>query len=235
MLVPEHFDGNRLASNDPVGQQLEMAPLVSREDRLPQSIQFICGVDVAYDTRSDRLFAAAVMLCAADLSVIETATVETRATFPYSPGVFSLRELPPLVEAVEKLNRQPDLIVCDGQGLAHPRRFGLACHLGVYLDRATIGCAKTRLIGEFGPLGPRRGDYSPLEDANEIIGSVLRTQDFVRPLFVSIGHRISLPTARDWILRLTPRFRLPETTRMANHVVNEYRRITCSGLDSPIR
>ncbi len=209
-----------LSEDDARRLQSELAALVVAEDRLPAPVARVAGVDVAYDTASDRMFAAVVVLDAATLTVLETATAEAQASFPYVPGLFSFRELPPLAAALEKLAVAPDLVVCDGQGRAHPRRFGLACHLGVAYDLPTIGCGKTRLLGTFTEPGPGRGDWAPLIDGNETVGAVLRTQRGVKPLFVSLGHRVSLSTACDWILRLTPHFRLPETTRRANHWVN---------------
>ena len=125
-------------------------------------------------------------------------------------------------EAIEVAKQnKPDLIVCDGQGYAHPRRFGLACHLGVLFDVPTIGCGKTRLLGEADTPGKERGEITPLIDNNEIIGNVLRTQADVNPIYVSIGHRITLATACEWVLKLSPKYRLPETTRMADQLVRK--------------
>ena len=123
------------------------------------------------------------------------------------------------IKALAKLKNIPDLIICDGQGYAHPRRFGLACHLGVIFDIATIGCGKTRLLGEHELPGENRGDSAPLMDQDEIIGSVLRTQTKIKPIYVSVGHKISLATACDWVLTFSPKYRLPETTRQADQVV----------------
>jgi len=160
------------------------------------------------------------VLNALTLQVVETVVVEDIAIFPYIPGLFSFRELPSLIKAFDKLEHTPDLVVCDGQGLAHPRRFGLACHLGVVFDIPTIGCGKARLIGEANEPGEKRGSFEPLIDSGEIVGNVLRTQDGINPIYVSVGHRVSLGTACDWVLRLTPKYRLPETTRKADQAVN---------------
>jgi deoxyribonuclease V len=203
--------------------QVELGGQVITGDALPAAVQLVVGVDVAYDTESERLFAAAVVLEAESLSIVESATATAEATFPYVPGLFSFRELPSLAAALEKLNCRPDLIVCDGHGIAHPRRFGLACHLGLLYDLPTIGCGKTRLIGDFDKPGPSRGDWSPLVVQGETVGRALRTQTSVNPVFVSTGHRISLATACEWVLRLSPQYRLPETTRLANRLVNEMR------------
>jgi deoxyribonuclease V len=199
--------------------QAKLAKQVVATDDV-SDIRTIAGVDVAYDPHSQRLVAAAVVLDAATLTVLETAVAEDVERFPYIPGLFSFRELPPIALALEQLKITPDLIVCDGQGLAHPRRFGLACHLGVLFDVPTIGCGKTRLIGHALEPGNTRGESSPLMDGEEVIGSWLRTQTGVRPVYVSVGNRISLSTACDWLIRLSPKYRLPETTRMADQLVN---------------
>lgn len=140
---------------------------------------------------------------------------------PYVPGLFSFRELPPLVLALEQLDITPDLIVCDGQGIAHPRRFGLACHLGLLFDVPTIGCGKTRLLGQEEELERKRGNAGALRDGDEIIGSVVCTQDGIKPVYVSTGHRVSRQTANEWIVRLSPNYRLPETTRHADELVKK--------------
>jgi deoxyribonuclease V len=182
----------------------------------------VAGVDAAYDERHDQQVAAAVVLDADDLNLIEYAIAREAVRFPYIPGLFAFRELPTILQALNKLNRMPDLIVCDGQGLAHPRRFGLACHLGVLCDIATIGCSKTPLTGEAKIPGPNRGDRAPLADGDEIVGAVLRTQDSIKPVYVSVGHRVSLNTACQWILRLASRYRLPQTTRRADQIVRRH-------------
>ena len=189
------------------------------------------GADVLYDPQSPQadLYAAVVVLDVESLRVVEVAAVRARARFPYVPGYLSFREIPPLLDAFAKLEAVPDLIVCDGQGRAHPRRFGLACHLGVLLDRPTFGCAKSRLIGEYREPGPRRGAHTRLCDGREVIGEVVRTRSFVKPVFVSVGHRISLETARRTALRLAPRYRLPEPVRAAHREVNRLRRLDALG------
>lgn len=199
--------------------QKELAAKVVKTDQFNE-IKLIAGVDVAYKKDNDNLVAAVVVLDANSLEIVETATAEDKVQFPYIPGLFSFRELPPLIQAFAKLQHSPDLVVCDGQGYAHPRRFGLACHLGVIFDIPTIGCGKTRLLGEHQDPSPIRGAIAPLMDHNEVIGNVLRTQTRINPIYVSIGHRISLSTACDWILKLSPKYRLPETTRQADQLVN---------------
>ncbi|WP_233635946.1 deoxyribonuclease V [Hymenobacter setariae] len=200
-------------------QQQHLRQLVRAQDELPDNVKTVAGVDVAYEKDSNRLVAAVVVLDATSLAVEQVVSHYGEATFPYVPGLFSFRELPAILLALEKLPLQPDLIICDGQGLAHPRRFGLACHLGVVTGIPTIGCAKTRLLGEYGPLAASRGSYESLVDNGEVIGRAIRTQTGKNPVFVSIGHKVSLDTAADWVLRLAPTYRLPETTRAADHAV----------------
>ncbi|CAM2799333.1 deoxyribonuclease V [Saccharomonospora xinjiangensis] len=191
------------------------------------AVRTVAGVDVAYERDGDRLAAAAVVLDYASLEVVETSTVIATAEFPYEPGLFAFRELPAVVEALRGLTTTPDLIVCDGHGLAHPRRFGLACHLGLLADVPTFGVAKTVFVGEFVPPASRRGAWSPLTVGDEgwgngeNIGAVVRTRDGVKPVFVSVGHRISLDTARAHTITLSPHTRLPETTRRADHLSRE--------------
>lgn len=197
--------------------QKTLAAQVITEDRFDE-IRVVAGVDVAYGNDDDQIKAAVVLLDADTLEVVETAVSEDEATFPYIPGLFSFREMPSLIKAFESLNTSPDLVVCDGHGYAHPRRFGLACHLGVVFDIPAIGCGKTRLIGEYDEPGINRGDYGLLLDNGETVGAVLRTQTNVKPVFVSTGHRISLESACKWILQLSPKYRLPETTRAADQL-----------------
>ncbi|MCB2406863.1 deoxyribonuclease V [Hymenobacter lucidus] len=202
-------------------QQRLLAAQVVRHDQLPTTIRTVAGVDVAYAQHSDQLVAAAVLLDAATLEIRHTAVVRLGAAFPYIPGLFSFRELPPIQQALAQLPEAPDLVICDGQGLAHPRRFGLACHLGVATGLPTIGCAKTRLVGSYHALGHPRGSTAELVLDGEVVGQALRTQPGINPLFVSIGHRVSLATACHWVLRCAPTYRQPETTRAADHLVNQ--------------
>lgn len=207
-----------LTESDALILQQELARKVIKEDAL-NDINYIAGVDVAYHEKIDKQIASVVIMDSKSLEAIETSIVEDVSHFPYIPGLFSFRELPSIAKALSDLKTTPDLIVCDGQGIAHPRRFGLASHLGIIFDVPTIGCGKTRLHGQFEEPGIKRGDYTPLIDNGEIIGNTLRTQDNIKPVYVSIGHRISLQTACEWVLRLSPKYRLPETTRQADHAV----------------
>ena len=182
---------------------------------VPTEIRTVAGVDVDY---SDAGRAAIVVLSFPDLAPVTQAVATVSSPFPYVPGLLSFRECPSALAAWEQLTVKPDLIICDGQGLAHPRRFGLACHMGVLLDIPSIGCAKTHFIGTYDEPGPHAGDSTPLRDGDEVIGYVLRTRADTKPLFVSIGHKIDLDTAADFVLRCTRGFRLPETTRAADHL-----------------
>ncbi|GIG59104.1 endonuclease V [Longispora fulva] len=184
----------------------------------PTNPRTVAGLDVAYADGSDRVAAAVVVLDAGNLLPVQQATATGLATFPYVPGLFAFRELPTLLEALAQLTVTPDVLVCDGQGLAHPERFGLACHVGLETGLPTIGVAKTLFIGEYEEPGDQRGDWSPLTDGGEVIGRVLRTRAGVKPVFVSVGHRFDLDSATELTLALTPRYRLPETTRAADQL-----------------
>ena len=178
----------------------------------------VAGLDVAYAKDSDELAGAVVVLDARTLEPIEQKATEGVARFPYIPGLLAFREIPALVDALRQLRTVPDVLVCDGYGIAHPRRFGLACHLGALTGLPSIGVAKTAFIGRYAEPAAHRGAFSPLVDGDEVIGRVLRTRDGVKPVFVSIGSGISLDAATELVLALTPRYRLPETTRAADHL-----------------
>lgn len=182
----------------------------------PEAVRHVVGLDVAYARDSDELAAAAVVLDARTHAVVERSVVRGRAAFPYVPGLFAFREIPSLIAAIEGLDTTLDLLVCDGYGLAHPRRFGLACHLGVLTGVPTIGVGKTPFVGTHTTPGERRGDASDLVHEDDVVGRVLRTRDGIKPVFVSIGHGVDLDTACAHVLALTPRHRLPETTRVAD-------------------
>ncbi|WP_458091703.1 endonuclease V [Streptomyces malaysiensis] len=180
----------------------------------------VVGVDVAYDDERDLVAAAAVALDARGLDIVAEATAVGRVTFPYVPGLPAFREIPAVLDALgdldRRLGRRPDLVVCDGYGLAHPRRFGLASHLGVLTGLPTIGVAKNLFGFRHADPGPRRGDWAPLLDGEEEVGRALRTRDGVKPLFVSVGHRVTITDACAYTLHLARDFRQPETTRRAD-------------------
>ena len=182
----------------------------------PDQIETVAGVDVSF--HNDHAQAAVVVLCFPDLEPVDWAVARVEASVPYVPGLLTFREGPGVLAALERLAIWPDLLIFDGHGLAHPRRVGLAAHMGAILDQPSIGCAKSRLTGTYQEPGHRVGDWSPLHDKGQVIGAVLRTRPRVRPVFVSIGHRVDLPTAIDLVLRCTKGYRLPQTTRYAHQV-----------------
>lgn len=196
-----------------------LAPLVESVDRLG-TVSLVAGVDV-HVSGEGLGRAAVVVLDAESLEPRHLAVAERATGFPYVPGLLSFRELPVALDCFERLGVMPDLVLCDGQGRAHPRRLGLACHLGLALDVPTIGVAKSRLVGSHEPVGEERGARAPLVDGHDVVGAVLRTRSGVRPLYVSVGHRVGLDTAVEWVLRCAPRFRLPETTRAAHRLASE--------------
>jgi Deoxyinosine 3''endonuclease (endonuclease V) len=189
----------------------------------------VTGVDVAYDDERGVVVAAAVVLDAATLEVLDEATAVGRVTFPYIPGLLAFREMPSVLAVLESLTVDPGLIVCDGYGRAHPRRFGLASHLGVLTGLPVIGVAKNPFTFSYEQPGPHRGDTSPLLDGDEVVGRALRTRDRVKPVFVSVGHRISLDGACAHILRLAREFRQPETTRRADALCRKVLREATAG------
>lgn len=182
----------------------------------PRGVRRVAGVDISVDRARGRGTGAVVVLSYPELEVLEVAADEAPLTFPYVPGLLSFREVPVLRSAFARLTEPIDLLFVDGQGLAHPRRFGLACHLGLLLDVPAIGCAKSRLLGEHETPGETAGSRTDLLDNREVIGAVLRTRDRVKPLFVSAGHRIGLADAEAWVLRCCRGYRLPEPARLAH-------------------
>lgn len=197
--------------------QTELAGcVVVADDDSP--IETIAGLDIAYDKDSDTAVATAVVLRRDDLAEIDRSVVHGTSDFPYVPGLLAFRELPLLLQAIEALAVTPDLYVCDGYGLTHPRRFGLACHLGVVLDARAIGVAKNPPHLPVEAPGSKRGEWTPITASGETVGCALRTQDGVKPVFVSVGHRSTLATARELVLELAPKYRLPEPIRAADQL-----------------
>jgi deoxyribonuclease V len=197
--------------------QEDLRDRVEMLDRL-DPVRYVAGVDVGFKEDGKISRAAVTVLSFPDLELVDQAVAEEPTVFPYVPGYLSFREIPPILQALSKLSIEPQLILCDGQGLAHRRRFGLACHLGLVLNVPTIGVAKNLFIGTHEALPDERGTWVPLLDKEETIGVVLRTRTGIKPLYVSIGHRISLNTAIDYVLQCTPQYRLPETTRQADRL-----------------
>jgi deoxyribonuclease V len=184
-------------------------------------IEVIAGTDVSYAAPSKEARAVVVLLSYPDLEIITYAIHTQISDFPYIPGLLSFREAPPLLECFRKMKTKPDMLLCDGHGLAHPRRFGLACHLGLLLNIPTIGVAKSRLVGEHQEIPKKRGAWQSLTHNGERIGAVLRSREKVKPIYVSIGHRVCLETAVELVIDCVTRYRLPETTRWAHRLSKE--------------
>ena len=185
-----------------------------------KTVRYVAGVDVGFKNNYQITQAAVAVLSFPSLELVEKAIAQIPTTFPYIPGFLSFREIPAIVEALKKIQITPDLILCDGQGLAHPRRFGLACHLGVLIDLPTIGVAKSLFIGKHDELSLEKGNWQPLIDRDETIGLVLRSRTKVKPIYISVGHKISLPTAKDYVMQCLTKYRLPETTRWADKLAS---------------
>jgi len=209
-----------------IALQQELARQVVLENRLPAGLRRVAGVDVSYRLHGTTFYAAVAVLSYPELELVDSATAVGEVRFPYVPGLLSFRELPILLEAFRRLPAPPDLVLVDGQGVAHPRRFGLASHLGLWLDLPTVGCAKSRLTGSHAEPAPRRCAQAPLQDGDERIGTVLVTRDRVKPLYVSPGHLVDHPTAAELTLACTTRYRMPEPTRQAHLLSNRLRRGT---------
>lgn len=195
--------------------QLKLAAQVRRSNEVT-SPRFIAGVDISVDRERGRGRGAVVVLSWPGLEIAEVQTVEDNMNFPYVPGLLSFREAPLTLAACERLEITPDLFLVDGQGIAHPRRLGLASHLGLFLDRPTIGCAKSRLCGSHGTPADEAGGYVELTDSGEVIGAALRTKTGTTPIYVSIGHRVDLDAAIYWTMQCCRGYRLPEPTRLAH-------------------
>jgi deoxyribonuclease V len=190
------------------------------EDQLQEPVQYVAGVDMGFEADGTISLAAVAVLSFPDLQVVETTLARRPTSFPYIPGFLSFREIPAVLDALEKVTIMPNLILCDGQGIAHPRRLGIASHLGLLVDIPTIGVAKSLLIGKYKEVSEAKGSWQPLIHKGETIGAVLRTRTGVKPLYISSGHRVSLPTAIDYVLRCTTKYRLPETTRIADKLAS---------------
>ncbi len=198
------------------------ARLVIRDG--PRAPRLVAGADVAYDKASGRCFAAVVVMRPPGMEVVETARAVGATSFPYVPGLLTFREGPVLLEAFAGLRIRPDLVIFDGQGIAHPRRFGLASHMGYLLDIPSVGCAKSILVGEHPPLGPEAGSVAWMVHKGERVGAALRTRDNVRPVYVSPGHRVGFRPAIRLVLSVVTKFRVPEPTRIADIIVAQLKR-----------
>ncbi len=213
----------RVSPAEAIAIQARLAPQVIPEGG-PEGVRYVAGADIALGKpalsgveRSNGR-GAVVLLSYPDLRLIAHHLVDEPVPFPYVPGLLAFREVPVLARAFEKLERTPDLLLVDGHGLSHQRRFGIACHLGLLLDVPTIGVAKSRLVGRHDDPPPEAGGRAELRDGPDLVGLVLRTRDGVSPVYVSVGHRIGLHEAAEWVLRLCRGYRLPEPTRLADQL-----------------
>lgn len=204
-----------VSPKEAVAIQQKLASLV-REEPLPERVETVAGLDVSI--RGDLVQAAVTVLRLPELEVVDEAVWRDEVRFPYVPGLLSFREMPAILPALERLRERPDVFMTDSQGRAHPRRFGLACHLGVLLDWPTLGVAKSRLTGRYEEPDEEKGARAPLRHKGETIGTVVRTRTGVKPVYVSVGHRITLGEAVDLTLACTSRYKLPEPTRLAHHL-----------------
>lgn len=208
-----------VSPQEAIAIQERLRQSVIRQDKLGR-VRHVAGVDIGFLQKNTVTRAAVALLSYPDLGLVEHGVVHRPTSFPYVPGLLSFREAPAALDALAQLEIHPDLLLCDGHGLAHPRRFGLACHLGLLSGIPSIGVAKTRLIGQHEPVSESRGSWQPLWHEEEMVGAVLRTRAKVKPIYVSIGHRISLATAIDYVMACTPKYRLPETTRWAHRLAS---------------
>lgn len=222
MHVPHLHDwpGDEAAA---VALQTELAGRVDTSARL-EHFDFIAGCDIAYHLTEPRLFAAVCVLRADTLEVVEEATVEREANFPYIPGLLSFREIPALLAAFAQIRQPPDVVMLDGQGVAHPRRFGLACHLGLWLARPCVGCAKSWLVGEHDEPGPNAGDATPLTINGDEVGAVVRSATGAKPVFVSPGHLLDVESATNVVRATLSGYRHPAPTRAAHMAANLLRK-----------
>jgi deoxyribonuclease V len=210
-----------LAPAEAMALQKCLAPLVDRGTPLDlPAIKWIAGVDVSVKQEISR--ASVVVLSFPALEIVETVTAQMPTPFPYIPGLLSFREGQVILAAYEKLKQQPDAIIFDGMGIMHPRRLGIASHMGLWLDIPTVGCGKTYLLGTYTEPSPEKGAWQPLFHEGEILGAVLRTRDNVKPVYISVGHRATLETARELVMRCVTRYRLPEPIRAAHHAAGDF-------------
>ena len=205
----------QLSPTQAVELQRRLSKKVSWKGEL-SAPSYIAGVDIASGRASEMAQAAVVVLSYPELRMLAVELVQGRLVLPYIPGLLSFRELPLIIDACRKLSITPDLMMVDGQGVAHPRRLGLASHLGLLLGLPTIGCAKSRLCGSYSVPGEESGSYTELVDRGETIGAVLRTKTGIKPVYVSTGHKISLENAIYWVMQCCRGYRLPEPTRLAH-------------------
>ena len=191
---------------------------------LNKDVQFVGGADVSFDKGSNLVFTAIVILKLPDLTIVERKGLSERVDFPYIPGLLAFREGPPVLKCWDRVENKPDVMMFDAQGIAHPRRMGLATHIGLYLDIPSVGCAKSVLVGQYQEPGEKAGEFTPLEYKDDVVGTAVRTKDRISPVFVSIGHKVDLSDAVNLVLQCTRGYRIPEPTRQAHLAVNRLRR-----------
>lgn len=208
---------------DAVDLQIRLREQVREEPLDVDTIHLVAGADISFERFGSEAWAGIVVLRLEDMQIVDEVVVRTFVRFPYVPGLLSFRESPPLLEAWEQLQTKPDVVLCDAHGRAHPRRFGMACHFGLLVDTPTIGCAKSLLCGQVETMSPA-GDWLPICDGEEVIGGALTTQPNARPVYVSVGHRVELPTAIEVVRRCVRKHRIPEPLRLAHELVNRARR-----------
>ena len=221
MDIPD-LHGWEVSSGEAIEIQRRLKEKVVLE-RIKREIRYIAGLDVSYAKGSRTIWGGVVVLDFPSLCQVEQRWAQSAVSFPYIPGLLSFREIPVLIDALGKLEVDPDLIFCDGQGMAHPRGLGLASHLGVLLRKPTLGCAKSRLVGEFDSVGEKRGDYSHLRYQTSVVGAVVRTRSGVKPVFISPGHGIVLEDCIRMVIETSSQYRIPEPTRHAHLLVNSVR------------
>ena len=209
-----------IAPSEAVQIQKKLAQMVVRNGD-PVSLSYIGGVDLSVNQSTNKAVAAVVILDYPGLKIVEIEKARGELGLPYIPGLLSFREAPLILEACRKTNFTPQLLIVDGQGIAHPRRMGLASHLGLFLDIPTIGCAKSPLCGKYNNPGDKAGDYSEIVDKGEAIGITLRTRAGAKPIYISTGHQISMESAIYWILKCCTGYRLPQPTRLAHQAAGE--------------
>lgn len=215
--LPHSWD---MSPQDAKRLQMKLAAHIIRENKLG-TVKTVAGIDVGI--KGDMVFAAIVVLNFPKLDVAAQSTAKGQISCPYIPGLLSFREGPVILDALDRLDLKPDLLIFDGQGIAHPCRLGIASHIGLLSDCPSIGCAKSRLCGQYQEPGVERGSHVPLMDHEETIGAIVRTRTNVKPVFVSIGHRVDLKTSIDYVLRCCRGYRLPETTRKAHRLASEWK------------
>lgn len=212
-----------LSPKEAIELQRELAQHVQLKP-LPEHFEVLGAADIGYVARTNQLVAAMLTFTWPDLQLIETSHVVSPILFPYIPGLLSFREVPPLLEAHRRLKRPPDILLCDGQGIAHPRKLGLASHLGLCLGIPAVGCAKKRLCGEHASLDFYRGSYTPLILREEVVGYVFRSRDGVKPIYISPGHLADLESSREIVQHCLGRYRIPEPLRQAHNLATQLRR-----------